>query len=211
MLDLAPASAGNKLAVTDGEGRETWANKRVSIVDLDTGVSRRPMPDDIASVCPAWSPDGSRIACSAGPDANIASNRANAGLTYRAIRPNGSVETKTITPNSNLNIGGGEEAHVYLQQRKIWLLDATGPDAPKRFTNDPRYRDEEPLWSADGSHILFGRMDYDGHTSLWLMDANGGGATQVCRLQIADDFGNQDSWFGYYGYTDWRKGFDWRR
>ncbi|HEY7334745.1 MAG TPA: hypothetical protein VH639_07665 [Bryobacteraceae bacterium] len=211
LLDLAPESAGNKLAVTGGDGRETWADKHVSIVDLDTGVSRRAMPDDIASVCPAWPPDGSHIACSAGPDANIAYNRANAGLSYRAVLPNGKVETRTIKPDSNINIAGGEEAHVYLQQRKIWLLDATGRDAPRRLTNDSRYRDEEPLWSRDGGHILFGRMDYDGHKSLWLMDSNGANAAQVCRLQIAEPLEHGDSWFGYYGYTDWRRGFDWRR
>jgi hypothetical protein len=67
------------------------------------------------------------------------------------------------------------------------------------------------LWSADGSHILFGRMDYDGHKSLWLMEASGANAAQVCRVQVPDDFGDQDSWFGYYGYIDWRRGFDWRQ
>lgn len=179
MLDLAPASTGNKLAITDGDGRETWAGKQVAVIDLDTGAVRYFFPKDVASMCPSWSPNGSRIACAAAPDAG--------------------------------NIGGGEEAHVYLQQRKIWLLDVAGSNPPKQITSDALYRDEEPMWSADGSHILFGRMDYEGHKSLWLMEPSGANAVQVCRLQVPDDFGDQDSWFGYYGYIDWRRGFDWRR
>ena len=211
MLDLAPSSAGNKLAVTDGDGRETWAGKRVAIIDLDTGAVRHFFPKDVASMCPSWSPDGSRIVCSAGPDADIAYNKANAGRTYTVVRPDGSKAIETITPDSRIGIGGGEEAHVYLQQRKIWLLDVTGGNPPKQLTSDARHRDEEPMWSRDGSHILFARMDYDGYQSLWLMEASGANAVEVCRVQVSDDFGNPDSWFGYYGYINWRKGFDWRR
>jgi len=211
MLDLAPSSAGNKLAATDGGGRETWTGKRVAIIDLDTGAVRHFFPKDVASMCPSWSPDGSRIVCSAGPDADIAYNNANAGRTYTVVRPDGSKAIETITPDSNIGIGGGEEAHVYLQQRKIWLLDVTGGNPPKQLTSDARHRDEEPMWSRDGSHILFARMDYDGYQSLWLMEASGANAVEVCRVQVSDDFGNPDSWFGYYGYINWRKGFDWRR
>ena len=56
-------------------------------------------------------------------------------------------------------------------------------------------------------------MDYDGHASLWLMETGGGAPVDVCRLQISDavGLGNENSWFGFYGYTDWREAFDWRR
>ena len=63
----------------------------------------------------------------------------------------------------------------------------------------------------DGGHILFGRMDYDGHVSLRLMETGGGAPVEVCRLQISDALGNENSWFGFYGHTDWRDAFDWRR
>jgi hypothetical protein len=58
------------------------------------------------------SPDGVRIACFAGPDADIAYNKANAGRTYTVVRPNGSKVIETITLDSNIDIGGGEEAHL---------------------------------------------------------------------------------------------------
>ncbi|MBV8842934.1 MAG: PD40 domain-containing protein [Bryobacterales bacterium] len=203
MLNLAPASAGNLLAVTSGRFRETWSEKRVTIVDLDTGGSRPLMAEEVASMCPSWSPDG-KIACFAAPDANLAYNRSIAGTTERVILPNGRVEERTITPDSNISLDG-YTAHPYLQQRKIWRLDPSGAAAPRQLTSDSRYRDEEPLWSADGGKILFGRMDFEGNRSLWLMDSSGGNAAQVCRLQAEDT-----SWFGYYGYIDWRAAFDWR-
>jgi hypothetical protein len=67
------------------------------------------------------------------------------------------------------------------------------------------------MWSTGGGHILFGRMDYEGRASLWLMESNGNGATQMCKLQILNSMGGTDGWFGYYGYTHWRDAFDWRR
>jgi len=207
MLDLAPASAGNRLAVTDGAFRETWAGKRIALIDLDTNVSWRLMPDNVTSMCPAWSPDGRRIACFAGPDADLAFNTAMAGLNYTVIRPDGTKETKTFTPESHIGIGGGEEAHAALQQRKIWMLDPSNNNPPRQLTSDTHYRDEEPLWSADGNHILFARMDYEGNSSLWLMDASGVGAVQVCRL---GPLHQDESWFGYYGSIDWHAFFDWQ-
>ena len=134
-----------------------------------------------------------------------------AGANIRIMRGDGTVETKAVTRDMKVAPGGGESAHVFLHQRKIWLLDAGGTGQPRQLTSDHRYRDEEPLWSADGGHILFGRMDYDGHASLWLMESSGGAPVEVCRLQISDALGNENSWFGFYGYTDWRDAFDWRR
>ena len=99
-----------------------------------------------------------------------------------------------------------------LHQRKIWLLDPSGAAAPRQLTSDPHYRDEEPIWSADGGHLLFGRMDYNAHASLWLMESDGSNLAQVSPLKIYDDLErSEDSWFGYYGYVDWRSAFDWRR
>jgi len=46
-----------------------------------------------------------------------------------------------------------------LFRRRIWLADPAGVQAPRRLTGDDRYRDEEPMWLADGQHILFCRVD----------------------------------------------------
>ncbi len=176
-LDLAPS--GNLLAVTSGVGRETWTDKRIATIDLDSGAKRDLTSREMAALCPAWSPDSRTIAYTAAPDAG--------------------------------NIGGGQDAHDNLQLRKIWLMDASGASVPRQITNDPHYRDEEPMWSRDGAHILFGRMDDNGHPSLWMMERDGSHPTHICALHIDDPLGPADNWFGFYGYIDWRSAFDWRR
>lgn len=212
VLDLAPQSAGNLLAVTRGRGRETWQDQQIVIVNLDSSQSRDLTAPDVAALCPAWSPDGSRIAYTAAPDAGVARRKAMAGVNVRIMNPDGTTTTRVMkADDKRFGVSGGEEAHRYLHLRKLWLADASGATTPRQLTNDPHYRDEEPLWSADGNHILFARMDYKGQKSLWLMDADGSHPTQICSLKINTDSPEGDSWFGYYGYIDWRSAFDWRR
>ena len=213
VLDLAPDSAGNWLVATSSRGgRETWAGQQITIVDPDTGASRDLTAPDVAALCPAWSPDGRSILCFAAPDADVAYKRAMNGVNIKVMHTDGTVHTQVVTPNTPISgIGGGEEAHAYLHQRKLWLLDPAGGRASLQLTSDPKYRDEEPLWSADGSHILFARMDYDMHPSLWLMESTGANPVQVCTLKVHHDLPGGGSWFGYYGYVDWRSAFDWRR
>jgi dipeptidyl aminopeptidase/acylaminoacyl peptidase len=181
-VDLAPGTAGNRVALTAGGGRETWAGKRIAVMDLDTSASHDLSPENIAAFSPAWSPDARSIAYSAGPDADAAYMKQMTGVNIRLMRPDGSVETKPVGPALKVGVGGGEEAHVYLHQRKLWIMDATGMGTPRQLTSDARYRDESPMWSADGEHLLFGRMDYAGHASLWMMEASGADPRQVCKL-----------------------------
>ena len=97
------------------------------------------------------------------------------------------------------SVGGGEQARRLLAGRRIWMGDV-------KLTGDSRYRDEEPVWSADGQHILFCRMAHDNSKTLWLMRADGTGAVQLAGPLAGVD----DSWFGYYGYISWRDAFDTR-
>jgi len=65
---LAPAPAGARLALVEGGGRITWTDKRIVLVDVDTGIRRILSPDGLAAISPAWSGDGRRVAFAAMPD-----------------------------------------------------------------------------------------------------------------------------------------------
>ena len=109
-------------------------------------------------------------------------------------------------PGAVNSVGGGEEARRLLSRRSIWRGGV-------KLTGDSRYRDEEPMWSADGQQILFCRMSRDNRKTLWLMGADGSNAMQVAGPLYMDPgvLGVDDSWFGYYGSIAWRDMFDWFR
>ena len=101
-------------------------------------------------------------------------------------------------------VAGGEPAREGIRKRRIWAMDADGSN-PRQLTNDPKYRDERPLWSADGSYILFARL-VDEQASLWLMRADGNE-----QRQVVDELTPSPGQFGYYGHVDWDQLFDWWR
>lgn len=174
---LARSATGNFLVIVEGSGRETWANKGIVRIDLTTGSRTVLTTAATAAVFPAVSPDGKYIACVAAP------------------------QCATSLPCSS-----AEAKAVALPQRKIWIMRNDGSDK-KPLTNDSAYRDERPLWSAKGTHILFARVDGYNRASLWLMASDGTGLTQVVdELNPRDEL---EPWAGYYGYVHWGETFDW--
>jgi Tol biopolymer transport system component len=183
LVALSPARA--ELAVTDGAGRYEWINKRLAVVDLDTLAVRHLTAENLVA-SPAWSPDGNRIAYSAGP----------------APRPD---------EESDLMLGG-ERLEALFPKRRIWIVDRAGTQPPRLLTSDDRYHDEEPIWSADGRHILFTRSDapysdiesmISDNQSLWLAGQDGANPIQVTgTLYIDPDSGGPD---------ERRRAFDWLR
>ncbi len=100
----------------------------------------------------------------------------------------------------------GQAAWQVLIQRRVFVANALGEPQPRQLTNDLAYRDERPLWSADGCYILFARLNSEDRASLWLIQAVGGKPQQV-----VDELTPAPGWFGYYGYIDWDDLFDWWR
>jgi dipeptidyl aminopeptidase/acylaminoacyl peptidase len=168
---VALSPDGNRLAISAGNGRYHWADKRIAIVDLKSGQISYLTGTDIAAVFPAWSPDGAKIAYCAAP-----------------------------SPAGSEQIGGGEPAKRLLAQRRIFV-------GRRQITSDARYRDEKPLWSADGSHILFTRIDDQSRLTVWLTEVVNPSPTQVAGPLPGSEY----AWFGYYGYVDWRALLDWYR
>jgi Tol biopolymer transport system component len=103
---------------------------------------------------------------------------------------------------------GGEDARLGMMERRIWVVNTQGKPQPQQLTDDPAYRDEHPLWSADGSHLLFARMEAEGPASLWLISAGGGDPRRVVD-ELTPLPGPASGWFGYYGHVDWDQLFDW--
>jgi Tol biopolymer transport system component len=102
---------------------------------------------------------------------------------------------------------GSELARQELMQRHIWVASVLGEPQFQRLTDSASYRDEHPLWSADGSHILFARLDAKGRASVWIMAEDGGSQRQVVdELTPAPD-----PPIGFYGHVEWEAWFDWWR
>ena len=99
------------------------------------------------------------------------------------------------------SIAGGGESSSALDERRIWVVKADGT-GQHQITDDPAYRDEWPLWSADGQHILFARIQ-DGRASLWLGRHDG---SQL--QQVVEELSPATDWSGDYGHVEWRQFFD---
>lgn len=99
----------------------------------------------------------------------------------------------------------GEDAVTAMLARRVWVASLASGET-KILVDDARYRDERPLWSQQGSHVLFARITREGQASLWLVPAAGGPpALVVDELTPAPDP------IGNYGYIDWAQYFDWWR
>jgi len=101
-----------------------------------------------------------------------------------------------------------------MRLRRIYAAGVGKNDHPRQLTNDPRYSNEEPVWSRNGSHILFCRVDAKQAWTIWLMRSDGSEARQIAGpLRPPPDLTDAEK-FGYkvyYGHTDWRSLFDWWR
>jgi Tol biopolymer transport system component len=91
-----------------------------------------------------------------------------------------------------------------LAQRRIWTVEVVS-GLRRQLTDDNRFRDERPLWSADGQHILFARLS-ETEASLWLMSADGRSLEQV-----VPELTPRPDPVGEYGYIEWPALWDWWR
>ena len=116
-----------------------------------------------------------------------------------AWSPDGKVIAFAAGPNDR-EAAGGERAKQALSERRIWIMNADGQQR-RRLTTDAQYRDEYPLWSKDGQHILFMRMDTQNMISVWSV-----GVYDETLMKLVDHImgpAKKDSWFGYYGHLRW--------
>ena len=204
-------AVGSAIAVTAGAGRETWANKRIGVIDLaaaSVAVNYRTEPS-ISAQFPAWSSDGKTLAWCAGPDADVENKSrllASGQKTIRLIDGAGKRRDIPLTPS--LRLSASEEiVDECVRLRRI--VTARGP-----MTSNAGYTDERPVWSRDGSHILFCRKDGEDAKTIWIMRSDGGEQRQIAGpLLPPTDLTSLEKLgpHGFYGYTNWGKLFDWWR
>jgi dipeptidyl aminopeptidase/acylaminoacyl peptidase len=221
MIAFSPVK--DLIAVTSGGRRETWTNKAVAIIDLSSGkpLVRNLTGASVSAQLATWSPEGGRLAWSEGPDAETLHKQQLLGRSQKTITvidPGTGVE-KQIPFTPKLSLGATDRLVTQsVRSRRIWVADTGRRFAARQLTEDPRYSDEEPRWSRDGSRVLFCRLDVsmDGPAAMtiWLMGKDGSGARQVAGpLLYSSDPGKREKlvYYGYYGYTDWPGMLDWWR
>jgi Tol biopolymer transport system component len=217
MLALSPAAG--ILAATDGAGRENWTNKSIVLADLSIGGKpgiRRLTGPGVSASHPSWSPDGAKLAWSQGPDADVLEKQqmlAAGQKTIKVIDPQTGIPREIpVTPK--MRVGASDDlVQKCVRLRRIWTTPIGDQTVlPNQLTNDANYSDQAPLWSSDGSHILFARIDPAGAKSLWLMRSDGTDLQVVASLLTLEPPPRlANPVWGFYGYTPWRSFFDWSR
>ncbi len=202
--------AGSASLAADGVPLQTVSAGGGTPVEIAAAVV--PHPDFVA-----WSPDGARLAVVAGSGRETWQNKrlmvATADDRRRFLTPPTAVvlapawspdgqRLAYVGAPAGPNVAGGEAARGLLAGRRIWVTGADAAGA-RPLTDDAAFRDERPLWSAEGTHILFARLQ-GRQAGLWLMES----ATGALR-PVVKDLGPFPDPSGFYGYLDWSELFDW--
>jgi Tol biopolymer transport system component len=175
------------------------------------------------SISPVWKTDGSKIVFASGRalDGSDAANT-NGTRNVWAMNADGSGATPltkltasgTSVDNALWSPDGSkilfESARVLdgsdaLSPNfifNIWLINADGSGATSLTKlTAPGTSNEEPVWSPDGSKIAFasfraldGSDSSNGVRNIWVMNADGSGATSVTKLTAANSDSDQPSW-----------------
>lgn len=128
---------------------------------------------------------------------------AKMAATNAVWSPDGKRLAFVAMPDAGPELGGGEKTKAALAARHIWLANADGAEL-RQVTTNAAYRDEAPVFTADGEHLLFVRMTPDGAASLWLTPVAGGTPEQVAEIDPPE------GWMGFYGRIEWSAKFTFR-
>lgn len=159
----------------NGRKPEVWImNTNGSNQHMLASVSILPEQENIWALHPTWSADGKKIAYASTESGSTqiwvinidGSNKiqltSSLGFQYPdANVPNWSLDGRLITFWSGLERNYGE----------IWIMNSDGSN-PKRLTDTPDpSNSDDPMWSPDGSKIIFGR-GRAGDRAMYIIDVS---------------------------------------
>jgi Tol biopolymer transport system component/polyisoprenoid-binding protein YceI len=188
--DLAPVLSpdGARIAYTRGIATQTSGEPdQIHLLDRSRSPRPKQLTDEsfTATLWPAWSPDGSKLAFtrSEGDSSAIWVMNAN-GRNPRALTEDDLVEQETFTPDEfpAWSPDGGRIAYTsFLPDGNddIFVMNADG-SGQTRLTSGPEY-DSDPAWSPDGERIAFSR---DG--DIYTMGPDGSGLRRLTRGSARD-------------------------
>jgi len=88
-----------------------------------------------------------------------------------------------------------------LAKRTILLVDPmTG--SRQGGTSAENARDEYPIWTADGRHLIFARITAEAQAGLWMLNLTNQDQRQVVE-RISPDLPEDTGWRGFYGTVGW--------
>jgi len=166
---------GTKIAfVSDRDG-----NNEVYVMDRAGANLRRLTNDPGADEQAAWSPDGTKIA--------FVSDRT--GNPEIFVMDSGGAGAVNVTNNSAVDVlpaWSPDGSRIAFQSNRagnfaIFVMNADGSSVQQ--LTSARVGEGAPAWSPNGTRLVF---DSDGE--LWVVQADGSGATQVTRSKFVHDF-----------------------
>lgn len=164
------------LIVFDGITNNGPGYEQLYVANLGNGRVRQVTKSGSGGYNPSWSPDGSHIAFewdSKGPCGSLACSRvfivaADGSGRHPFTPPNLRCESPAWSPRGNqiayVQWGKGSyEASIYAR--------SLGGQV-RRLTHAKNVFDSDPVWSPDGTRIIFSREQGDSYTN-YVMDAHG--------------------------------------
>lgn len=122
---------------------------------------------------------------------------------HPAWAPDGNSIASSCAPEIQQKIlETNEENGIRICKRGIWVVDIESQKI-RQLTDDERYCDDYPEWSADSKYILFFRID-NNNASLWVMKSNGNDLRQV-----VSELTPRPEPLGKYGFINKMKWWDW--